>query len=388
VRHPHPTAHPAAVHQLARQALADAREWVPFRRSVRVPHLLDLLLLMAATARTLSAVVRRRFPFSHETARQAVRANLPGLDPLTAALVRALHHALAFPRRDRRRRWTVAIDTHHVPYYGDRATPHIVGGQRKQGTQYFFAYATAVLIHRRRRYTVGLMPLTAATPPHAVVAALLDQVAAHGLRVGGVVLDGGFDSGETLLDLQRRAVSYTVPLRRKGRGTNRRNACFAWPSGTVGTVAWVTDRTRVAVSTAVLVWRRAGQPRARVYAFAGWGDATAVKEARRAWLGRRRYRERFGIETSYRQKNQGRAWTTSRRAEYRLLLEGLAHLLRQVWVRLSEQVARAGGLRPTAWAALPLWEVLEALADRLKARYRPTDATPLLPHPLGQKGRR
>jgi hypothetical protein len=278
----------------------------------------------------------------------------------------------------------VAIDTHNLPYYGDRATPHIVGGQKKQGTKYFFSYATAALIHRRRRYTVGLMPLTRGTPPHEIVGALLDQVRGRGLVVGGVVLDSGFDSGETILLLQHRGLSYAVPLRRKGRGTNRRNACFAWPHGTIGEVAWVTEKTRAAVATRVLVWQRAGQSRAKVYAFGGWGDATARREARRAWLARRRYRERFGIETSYRQKNQARAWTTSRNVAYRLLLEGLAHLLRQIWVGLTEQVAHARHLTPKAWVPLRLGDLLEDLADWLKAAYRLERPSPHDPNPLQQ----
>jgi hypothetical protein len=380
----HVTISSVSVHRLAHDLLARTLNWQPFRQSVGVGQLFDLLLLMAATTRTLFAVVSRHFPFSHETARRAVQANLTNLDTLTTGLVDALHGVLAFTRRDRHRRWTVAIDTHNRPYYGQRSTPHLVGGQKKQGTQYFFSYASAVLIHRRRRYTIGLMPLTQATPAHQIVEALLDQIQRRGLLVGGVVLDSGFDSGDTILTLQRRGLSYTIPLRRKGRGTNRRNACFAWPSGTLGDVSWVTDQTHQAVSTRVLVWQRAGQPRAKVYAFGGWGAKPAVAEARRAWLGRRRYRERFGIETSYRQKNQARAWTTSRSVAYRLLLEGLAHLLRQIWVWLTEQVARSQRATPTAWVAVRLHDLLELLADLLKARHRQDVPTIRLPNPLQQ----
>ena len=371
------TAAPALVHHRAHAALSAVWTWTAFRRSVRVAEVLDLLLLMATTARTLFDVARR-FAFSHETARRAVRANLPDTAALTRGLVDALHLVLAFSRRDRRRRWTVAIDTHNLPYYGHRSTPHIVGGQTKQGTKWFFSYATAVLLHRRRRYTVGLLPVTAAIPPHQLVAALLDQIHDHGLVVGGVVLDSGFDSGDTFLELQRRGVSYTVPVRRKGRGTNRRNACFGWPHGTIGDLTWTTEKTRKAVTVRVLVWQRAGQASTKVYAFAGWSEERAVAETRRAWLGRRRYRERFGIETSYRQKNQARAWTTSRDVRYRLLLEGLAHLLRQVWVRWTEEVARAERLRPTAWAAVRFADVLEAMADELKTKH----AMPLCPNTL------
>jgi hypothetical protein len=372
----HSTISDSSVYQLAHKTLEKSLDWKPFRKSVSVTQLLDLLLIMAATGRTLLAVTQRFFRFCHETARQALRSNLPKADVLTDRLVDALHDVLAFSRKDRRRRWTVAIDVHNVPYYGSRVTTGIVGGQKKQGTKYFFSYATAVLIHRRRRYTVGLMAITKSTPVHQIVATLLGQIDTHGLLIGGVVLDSGFDSGETILLLQDRKVSYTVPLRRKGTGTNRRNACFAWNHGTVGEVDWVTEKTRQAVRTRVLVWKRTSQPETKVYAFSGWGDAKAVKEARRAWLGRRRYRERFGIETSYRQKNQARAWTTSRSVVYRLLLEGLAHLLRQIWVRLSERVARALGLKPKAWVALRLCDLLETLLDHLKTTYPPNALIP------------
>jgi hypothetical protein len=359
---------------MAHETLMTCLKPKPTGRLVSVKHLVSLLLLMATTSRTIFAVCRR-FRFSHETARQAIKANLGDINTLTKKLVDGLHHVLAFDRGDRRRHWIVAIDLHDIPYYGDRSTPHIIGGQKKQGTKYFFRYASATLIHHHRRYTVGLMALINKTfEPHEVVRTLLDQIKDRGLNIGGVVLDSGFDSGETFLLLQQRKLSYTIPLRRKGKGTNRRNACFSWASGTIGTVDWVTEKSRKAVTTRALAWKRQGQKETKVYAFGGWGQESARREFRRACLGRQHYRERFGIETSYRQKNQARAWTTSRSVVYRLLLEGLAHLMRQIWVRLTEQIARVKGLKPTAWVAdLPLADLLESIADQVKHLHPPPE---------------
>ena len=370
MRRGYSTLTPAVIHALARRTLTRALGWTDYKPSITGTQLVDLVLLIASTTRTLFAVVTRYFGFSHETGRQAVYANLGSRDQLTARLVDALHQVAGFTRRDRNRRWTCAIDVHYVPFYGDRNTPGIIGGPKKAGTSFFHAYVTCVLIHKRRRYTVGLMSATKGTKPHQQVQALLDQVAARGLTVGGVVLDAGFDSGETLLLLQERDLNYTVPIRKKGKGTNRRNECYAQPHGTITTMDWVTEKSRKAVSTRVLVWQRKGASAARVYAFRGWGQGTAVSEARRAWLGRRRYRERFGIETSYRQKNQARGWTTSTNPEYRLLLEGVALVLRQVWVSLTLRIARAQNRNPNAWVAeLPLAEMLDWLAQRIRSRY-------------------
>lgn len=369
---------PSTVHMLARQSLEACVPWTPFRNCVNVRDLLDLLLLIAVTGTSLFAIVRRRFGFSHETGRRAVYASLDQHPQLADGLARALHQVLALSRKDRRRRWNVAIDTHYCPYYGDRSAKGVVGGPKKQGTKYFHCYASAILIHKRRRYTVGIVPVAPKQKPHEIVAALLRQIDAHGLAMRGIVLDSGFDSGETLLLLQERKLDYTVPLRRKGKGTNRRNACFDWPSGTVGRLEWKTEKTNRAVSTDVLVWRGRKQAETKVYAFSGWGSTTAVKAARRAWLGRRRYRERFGIETSYRQKNQGKGMTTSRNAAYRLLLEGLAHLLRQIWVLLTEQIGLATKSRPKGWIGeLPLPVMIEWLADALKALHPDQRLIPL-----------
>jgi hypothetical protein len=360
---------PAVVRSLARDALHRA---LPWRRAGTVAPraLLDLLLLVAALGSSLSAVARRfRFGFSHETARKAVAANVPAVPDLQDGLVDALH---AFGGRPwRRRRWLAAFDLHLRPYYGDRAADGIVGGPKKQGTKYFYGYATAVLLHRGRRYTVGLTALQPGTKPHQVVEALLAQLAARGLKLRGVVLDSGFDAGDVLLRLQGGGLAYTVPLRRKGRGANRRNACFERPAGTVRTIDWVTEESRRRVRTKAVVVQRPGQ-KAAVYAFGGWSAARATAAAARraeAAQAERAYRRRFGIETSYRQLGEGLGKTTAKDVGYRLLLVGLALLLRQVWVWLTGQWARGHG-RPGAWVAeLPLERLLRWLAEAVQRRH-------------------
>ena len=158
MRPPHYTITPTVVRSTARQALRKALPWQGYGRLVTVGKLLDLLLLAASLVSSLSAVVKRfRFGFSHETARKAVAANLPDLDQLTDGLVDALY--LFGSRALRRREWVVAIDEHRTPFYGDRSTEGVTGGQKKHGTKYAYGYATAVLVHRRHRFTVGLIAI-------------------------------------------------------------------------------------------------------------------------------------------------------------------------------------------------------------------------------------
>jgi|tagenome__1003787_1003787.scaffolds.fasta_scaffold20631095_1 hypothetical protein len=370
MRPPYRSITPAVVRSVATDHLRAAFAWTA-TDSVSVDHMLRFLLLMATGLASVFHVVRRLFPFSHDSARRAVYANCPSLEAVAGGLNRALHRVLECSRLDRSRGWEVAIDTHFVPYYG-RRTGDVVGGPRKAGTKHFFGYATAALVARGHRYTIAIEALRPKARPHEVVRRLLDRVAGFGLRVNGVAADCWFDSGDTLLLLQGRRLAYAVPLRRFGRKANARNRLFGRPTDTVHTADWKTDAGGRAVTTAVYVWhrRRRGKHPGKVMAIAfggrgGAGPGGGTRAAGRA--ARDAYRARFGIETTYRQKNQARAVTTSRNAPYRLLLEGLAHLVRQVWALLTEQLGRATGTGDPGWVSdLPLKLLVRWLDDALR----------------------
>ncbi len=371
MRRLHSTITPAVVHQRAHDVLESVLEWRPFGKLVAVADLLDLLLMMAASATSLFAVVGRFFAFSHETASRAVKANLPDCDRLVQGLLQALHEAAQLSRQDRRRHWLLAIDTHYVAYYGQR-TADVIGGPKKQGTQWFFGYATAVLLHKGRRYTIALCPLAPKTKPHDIVRTLLEQIAAKGLKIQGVVLDSAFDSGETFLLLQEQGLSYTVPLRRKGNNTrNARNRLFEGRHKQVRWAEWNVKDTRRQVRTRTILWK--GTLKTMLFAFQGWNETKAHNVHQEAGRQKRLYQRRFGIETSYRQKNQAKATTTSRDPVYRLLLEGLGYLIRQIWVVLTAQLSRLRTSATNGWIAqLPMQRLVDWLFQEL-ARLHPEE---------------
>lgn len=186
-----------------------------------------------------------------------------------------------------------------------------------------------------------------------------------------MVLDSGFDSGDVLLLLQKRRSSYVVPLRKKGRGDNKRNAVWGLEVGAVTRVRWKTEEGNRPVSTLAVVVQRPREKDKKVYAFGGWSEKQARGQARRASLARRWYRKRFGIETSYRQMRQCKVKTTRKDVKYRLLLVGLALMMRQAWVWLTHHLAREQKLKPSQWvSALPLQRLAEWLAESLESIYK------------------
>ncbi len=77
IRHVRHSLTPPVVHSHFRGLLLQHLPLTDYKRSVTAKQLADLLILMAATARTLTACVRARFAFCHEVARRAVAAILP-----------------------------------------------------------------------------------------------------------------------------------------------------------------------------------------------------------------------------------------------------------------------------------------------------------------------
>ena len=371
----HSTITPSVIHHHARGVLENVLDWKPYGKLVRVCDLLDLLLLMAASTASLFAIATRFFSFCHETASRAVKANLPDSDQLVKGLLEALYDTAQFSRQDRKRRWLLAIDTHFVTYYGQR-TSFVMGGPKKQGTKWFFGYASAVLLHKGRRYTIALSPLAPKVKPHEIVRTLLEQIRSKGLKIKGVVLDSGFDSGETFLLLQEHKLSYTVPLRKKGGTRNARNRLFEGRHKQVRWVQWNVKDTPRQVRTRTVLYK--GGQRTMLFAFQGWNQDKAHNVHQEAARQKRLYQRRFGIETSYRQKNQARATTTSKDPVYRLLLEGLGYLIRQLWVVLTQQLSRALGHVPgrkSIWIAqLPMRKLIDWLFGEL-TRLHPEELT-------------
>jgi hypothetical protein len=357
-------------------ALADYKQSVPALMLAR------LLLLACATRRSLSFVTQRceEAP-SDETVRKALLASLPGQDLLLARLVESLHYPL--PRRVRRHRHPAAVDYHCRPFYGEPDTPGIRGGKHEAGTNFFWTFATLALLTPGQRYTLALVAVPKGQPPAETVALLLAQAQRSGVRLRYLLLDKGFYDAETIALLQGQRVRFVVPLVRRGdqekqSGTTRffrRDCGTGWYChGWTAEPRRLDERSgrmrrlqKVEVRVSVCVINRGERSN---WVFATWGIDW------QPGMLKRRYRARFGIETSYRQLGQVLGCTTSKDARVRLLLVGVALLLRQYacCVEQQQQARWCYGTVPRGQRVrlgeMVLWLILE-LARLLDFRRDP-----------------
>lgn len=358
-----------------------------YKRSLPANLLARLLLLAGALGRTLSFVAQRcqRSP-SDETLRRAVLFNLPGPALLQARLLEALHALL--PARLLRQPRPAALDFHQRPFYGDSATPGVRGGKREAGTRYFWTYATLCLVSRGLRYTVGLTPVLPGQTQEQAVYRLLAQAQQAGVRLRYLLMDRAFHDAAVIATLQQRRLRFVVPLTRRGdeqRDSStarffRRGQCSGWDSHSWSArlSRWDEQKQKVVrgkgerVTVQICIVARGGRQRPLV--FATWGINWQPR------LVQQRYRSRFGIETSYRQLGESLAATTSKDERLRLLLVGLALLVRQCWCRLLEesQPSQPTKAKTLRLVELRTWLLIE-LAHDLGFRLEPPPQTPETP---------
>jgi putative transposase len=312
------------------------------------------VLFAAAAAVTLLHAACNRLDriACEDTIRKALYATLPEFAELQRQLNRALAGRL--PRALRRRPQCLAIDLTLIPYHGEpfRDPKEVYRSLAKQGTSHFHAYATVDVVLRGQRFTVALTAVSKGEPLKGVLARLLKQARAVGVKPRLLLLDRGSYSVEVIAYLQAARYPFLMPARLRGRKTNDPKG----PSGTRACAAmrqsgWFehavtnTNEDRTArVSICVVCrnyrgqWKRHGR---QALVDACW----RVPSRSYDWV-RQTYRQRFGIESSYRQMNQARGRTSTRRPELRLLYVGLALVLRNEWVWLHYAVLstpRRGG---------------------------------------------
>ena len=332
------------VHRCAASILQDHLKLPDHGPKCRAGPLLTLLFYAAAHLTSLSdACQSLRDAPSDEAARLALIATLPDF----AELHRRLNAALAgnLPRTLRRRPQRLACDLVLIPYHGQplHDPEEIDRSQAKSGTSHFHAYATLYVIHHGYRFTVALTAVSRGEPLEAVLKRLLHQAAAVGIGCRWLLLDRGFYSVGVIRDLQAARHPFLMPVICRGRqlddprGPSGTNVFLTWHSSGFGTYTLHDAQKRSArVSIGVKCryyrgqWRRHGKQRL-IYAF--WG----VQPPSFDWV-RETYRQRFAIETTYRQLHQARIRTTTRDPVRRLLHVGIALILRNVWVWLHQTV--------------------------------------------------
>lgn len=338
------TISPTTVHEHAAQLLQTCLRLRDFSPDCTVRVLLHVIFVACSRLCSLSAACFSLATApSRETIRKATLRALAERDELLRRLNRAL--SIEIPRALRRRAQQVSIDLVLIPYHGEplQNITEIYRSQAKSGTTHFHAYATAYVNYRGQRYTLALTLVERGEKMEEVIKRLLRRLSQLGIESRMLLLDRGFWSVAVIRYLQAARKPFLMPVVLRGRKDDH-------PKGPSGTRVFAIRKRggwdeytltaangqKARVSICIHCrnyngqWDRHGR-QTLVYAF--W----KINPSSTQWV-RETYRKRFAIETSYRQMHQARARTCTRNPLVRLLLVGIALVLRNVWVWLHYAV--------------------------------------------------
>jgi hypothetical protein len=383
-----------SVRQHAAELLRTHLRLNDFSRTCTVRVVLSVLFCACSRLCSLTAAC---FCLLRAPGRETVRKAVLGALTTRDELLRRLNGALSceVPRALRRREQRVAADLVLIPYHGQPMIDpaEVYRSQARSGTTHFHAYATAYVNYRGQRYTLALTYVERGEKLECVLKRLLRRLSQLGIGVRLLLLDRGFWSVAVLRYLQAARYPFLLPVVLRGRKADHRDG----PSGTrvfalrksggfdeykVTAASKQTARVRICIHCRNYngQWGRHGR-QTLVYAF--WG----LQPSSTRWV-RETYRRRFAIETSYRQTHQGRARTSTRNPLLRLLLVGIALILRNVWVWLHYAVLSTPrrGNRRLNLERLPLRAMLLWLQQQAEAELGCMDHVPSerpMPQPLG-----
>ncbi|MCW5319410.1 ISH3 family transposase [Nostoc sp. KVJ3] len=291
------------------------------------------MLIRAATQRDSienTTKVLKNVPTSND-----IRYHLEKYSDITS-LEEDLNKALQsrLPTGIRQGQQKIAIDFNLIPYYGEASpaeAPFIYRSKAKSGTCSFYAYATLYVIKKNKRVTLAIKAVRQQDTKVALITYLLGLIEPIKLKVERLYLDREFFCVPVIHWLQALDIPFEMPAIIRGkyggtrqliRGRRSYKTSYTLNSDKYGSVTfqvWI-------VCTYKNGKRRAHGREFFIYA--------VYKVQLSLQLIHDDYRLRFGIESSYRMKNQCRIKTTIKNPTIRFLFVALAFLIINVWIYL------------------------------------------------------
>jgi hypothetical protein len=271
--------------------------------------------------------------------REVLAEALPDRVTLQRALNRILRAQTPRFVKKGKRSYYVGIDLTLIPYHGEcyEEEKEIIRGEAKSGTTHFHGYATVSIVHDQQRYVLALRFVEKGESMQTMVAWLLDRLKSMGISIRYAYFDKGFCSVPVLKTLQRRKLRFILPIPVRGKSGGVRTLFESASRKTTYTFHSPQHGEWEVAAVVVKKYSKGRYKRkgARWFAYAVGRLSKSVAPHQVFEM----YRQRFGIEASYRQMNQVRTRTASRNPVLRLLLVGLAFVLFNLYIAIRQHAA-------------------------------------------------
>jgi putative transposase len=228
----------------------------------------------------------------------------------------------------------LAIDFNLIPYYGktnEEEKPYICRSQAKNGTCSFYGYATLYVIKKGKRVTLAIRAIRRKETKVCILTHLLSELSSLNIRVEKLYLDREFFSIAIIRWLQTLDIPFIMPAVRRGKKGGIKQFMKGRKSYKTKYKMSKNKEDYVDCSLAIICKYKKGKRKQKgreYYVYVTHKIKTNLQHIHKC------YRERFGIESSYRMKNMCRIRTTSKKPTWRLLFVGISFLLINIWVNI------------------------------------------------------
>jgi putative transposase len=317
-------------------------------------QLLDVLLAVSANKETIEQVAA---DFNLKVGAESIRGYLneqlsvEKLSEVQSAVNSIL--AKSLDNELKKQKLEAAIDFHDQPYYGrtESAEGLWVGAEAKQGTTKVYRVATCYIIKNGHRLTLAIKFVLPEETVKEVLEYLLKQLECLEIEVGCLYLDRGFGSIEIaryLKSSKQRAI-VACPIRGKTGGLKA--LCVGKKSYRAKHVFKSVKHGALMVEMALFKGFTTTTKKGKKKRKAKWLAYMLIEadETLSAKTVKKRYRKRFGIESSYRCAKKVRGWTTSSNPVYRFLLIGMSFCLTNLWQELQRKWTRKAQAGRAVW---------------------------------------
>ena len=238
------------------------------------------------------------------------------------------------PKGLKKKNLILAIDLNLIPYYGkpkDSEKSYIYRSKAKDGTGSFYAYATLYTIKKGKRVTLAIRGVRWQDTKVAILTYLLAELSSLKIKVKRIYLDREFFTVSVIRWLKALDIPLTMPAIRRGKQGGVKQFLKGRRSyKTTYTMSRSQDDFVTFDIWIICKYKRGkrGQNGIEYYVYVTYKVNTNLNHIHQC------YRQRFGIETSYRLKNLCRIRTTTKKPTLRLLFVGISFLLVNIWVNL------------------------------------------------------
>jgi putative transposase len=271
----------------------------------------------------------------------------------------------------------IAIDWHDEPSYSRDALvqTYTCRSKAKAGTTHFWRVASAYVMHKGQRFTVGLVYVLPEYSTLMVVQRLIERIHQHRVVIKRLYLDKGFCQTAIIQYLQDHNLSAIIacPIRGKQGGTRALcqgrcsyNTTYTFGDGTTVQLACVRTKPH----------GKNGKRRLKWLLFVCIGVTWSPKKVKQ------RYRRRFGIETSYRLSRRWRIQSTSANPALRFFLYGLTFWIVNLWSLFKWKFVRHPHTRKIDPTVLPLSHFAALLRRAIETFRGVHDSIPVFLNPV------